>query len=294
MIDDNEQLIAVAGLGEDSEDLPAPVTEPPEAEALPMDANSIQALTQRVSSISIAKELQAEKLAKDKQREQELATRVARTKIANEAHAKFVADPSDANCEVLRSALRTLAIGVLIPMHIDWKPSELAADHCLKQVQRGMYKPDPSARFATWAATVMRNKIRDSMRKTWRAQKRRARKEAKLDAQAYERYARIMRKYKRLPPFEFTREEVKAAAIQLRAKQTQLLELKACGVSNRKIAKKLNLTLSQLYNRWARLRKRVKQILKPKRTWLNSPSPIRRWYPGAETYKPLAKANIKR
>lgn len=292
MIDDNEQSIAVAEVGEDSEDLPAPVTEPSEPESEPMDANSVQALSQRVFSISIAKELQAEKLAQDKLRAQELAVRVTSTQVTNEAYAKYVADPSDANLELFRRALWTLAIGVTKPIAVpDWKPAELATDHCLKQVQLGMYKPDPSAKFATWAATVIRNKIRDYMRRIWRAEKREARKEAKEDAQIYARGARMMRKYKRNTLFEFTWEEVKTASKHLRPPQARLLELKANGVSSRKIAKELNLSLPQLYNRWARLQKRVKQIVKPKRVWLN---PARRWYPGAESYTLARKAEIKR
>jgi RNA polymerase sigma factor (sigma-70 family) len=269
MIDDNEQSIAVAEVGEDSEDLPAPVTEPSEPEAVPMDANSVQALAQRVFSISIAKEFQAERLAQDKQRAQELAARVTSTQIVNEAQAKYVADPSDANCELFRNALLTLAIGVVKQLHMtDWRLLEPAVNHCIKQVQRGMYKPDPSAKFATWAAKVMRNKLRDSMRKVWRAKKRKARMEAKEDAEAYEKHARIMRKYKRTPKFEFTREEVKTACKQLRPKQARLLELKDNGARSGKIAKELNLALPQLYNRWARLRKRVRQLVKPTRIWL--------------------------
>lgn len=302
MIDDNEQSIAIAEVGEDFEDYPcAAVAAPFEAEAQPippMDANSVQTLAQRVLSISIAKELQAEKLAQDKQRAQELAARVTSTQVTNEAHAKYVADPCDANGELFRCALQTLATGVLIPIRMDdWereRASQMSADHCLKQVQRGMYKPDPSAKFATWAATVMRNKIHDSMRKTWRANKRKVRKEAKEVAQGYEKGARMMRKhYKRSTRFEFTREEVKTASKQLRPKQVQLLALKAdpCGVPARKIAKELGLTLPQLYNRWARLRKKVRQLVKPKRTWLKpvSPCPIPRWYPGAEVYKPITR-----
>jgi DNA-directed RNA polymerase specialized sigma24 family protein len=217
-----------------------------------------------------------------------------RTQIANAGYVNYAADPSAVNLQLFRDSLSTLAYGVVKYLVSDTEWDEyaaIAADHCLAQFERGKYTPKPTAEFSTWAAKVMRRKVYTVRRDVKRAEARKARHEAKQERRPYEEFVRRQQEHKR-NQFEFTEDEVERVTGQLKLGQAKLLELKARKLENGLIARQLDLTLPQLHNRWARLRKKIASLLTPKRLWLNRNVGSRpRWYPGAPSYTPLRKIN---
>jgi len=208
----------------------------------------------------------------------------------DQAHTKYLAEPSDANSRVLHKALRAVAYNFSYVVSKNWlhleKESRAAAKHCLIQVSK--YRPQEHKGriipFSTWACRVMRNKMRDTNRKIFRAERKKLRKEAKRDEQIAQNAIRQRQLNKRKFQTAFTPAEVAFATKQLRAKQIELLKLKSRTprLPDTKLAAQLGITLAQLHNRWSRLRKKMKALLdsEVRRDRLFKPARPR-WYPGA-------------
>lgn len=271
-MNDEKQLVAVA-----EDDLPLPTVAPDsQADALVPDEYRPALPILDAEIPALAQEVRA----------------ATRTSLANVAYGRYLAEPSDVHLRALHEAL--YAVAVSIPMYgkqdedIE-RDAAIAVDHCMTKL--GRFQPQQykgrTLPFTAWAIRVIRNKIFDQMRKRIRAEARLRKAEARREAQIALDIFRA-RKEKR---FEFNPAQIASVTPKLRPMQAKLLRLKARlpKLSDGQIAEKLQVTLPQLRNRWSRTRSKVKQLLKPKRVWLN-PKP--RWYPGAATYKPVPKITI--
>jgi RNA polymerase sigma factor (sigma-70 family) len=213
-----------------------------------------------------------------------------RSQAVDEAHARYVAEASPENLSALRDAISTYAYAPALVLsnskdfHV---VAELAAKHCIAQVKQ--FRPREhngrTVRFSTWAAKVIRNKVRDANRKLFRDVRRKQREEARLDKQATIEQLRKQKEAKKKYSVAFKDVEVNAVIKKLQQRQARLLKLKCRTprLPDAKIAADLGVTLSQLRNRWSRLRGKVKRMLESmaKLELLLNAGPQQKWYPGS-------------
>jgi RNA polymerase sigma factor (sigma-70 family) len=214
-----------------------------------------------------------------------------RSLAVDEAHAKYVANRSPENLDALSKVIHHYAYAptMILSNAREYQPiADVAAKHCVDQVQK--YKPlehnGKTVRFSTWAAKVIRNKVRDANRRLWREERRQRRIEVKHIKQDSEKILRKRQESRERYRVEFSSTEIEAVAKKLRPIQLQLLTLKSKTpkLPDAKIAAKLGVTLPQLRNRWTRLRRKVKRMLESMarlELLLNARQPQQNWYPGA-------------